>query len=232
MKKNRNVKAFAAYFVMTSLSMGLVTGLVMVSGCDALMGKKNEVTEEKKATEPAPPVATPATATETAAAPGNAANASTPPSTPDLTPDADGLSKAIVVMETTKGTIEYKFYPKDAPKTVKRMVELIQKGFYNGLTFHRVVPGFVIQGGDPEGTGMGGSGQKLSAEFNSRKHVLGSVAMARSQDPNSADSQFYIALAEIPHLDGSYTVYGKVISGLDVVQKIAMGDKMTKVTLK
>ena len=150
----------------------------------------------------------------------------------DLTTDKDGLSKATVRMETTKGVIEYKFYPKDAPKTSKRIAELVQKGFYNGLTFHRVVPGFVIQGGDPTGNGTGGSGQKIPAEFNSRKHVLGAVAMARSSDPNSADSQFYVALGDLPSLDGQYTVFGKVISGIEVVQKIQVGDKMTKVTLK
>ena len=121
----------------------------------------------------------------------------------DLTTDSSGLSKSTVVMTTTKGVIKYKFYSKDAPKTVARMVELIQQGFYNGLTFHRVVPGFVIQGGDPVGNGTGGSGQKLPAEFNERRHVEGTVAMARSSDPNSADSQFYISLGTHPHLDRS-----------------------------
>jgi cyclophilin family peptidyl-prolyl cis-trans isomerase len=150
----------------------------------------------------------------------------------DLTTDEQGLSKSIVSIETEKGKIEFKFYPKDAPQTVNRIVELIQKGFYNGLTFHRVVPGFVIQGGDPEGRGTGGSGQKLKAEFNARKHIPGAVAMARSQDPDSADSQFYIALGTIPHLDGNYTVFGQVISGQDVVEKIAVDDKMTKVEIK
>lgn len=151
---------------------------------------------------------------------------------PDLTVDANGLSKATVVMTTTQGVIRYKFYPKDAPNTVKRMIELINQGFYNGLTFHRVVPGFVVQGGDPQGTGMGGSGQKLKAEFNERKHVEGAVAMARSMDPDSADSQFYISLGTHPHLDHSYTVFGQAIEGADVAKKIQVGDKITSIRIE
>ncbi len=133
-------------------------------------------------------------------------------------------------IETKYGTIEAELYPEDAPKTVARIKELAQKGFYNGLVFHRVVPGFVVQGGDPTGTGMGGSGQKLPAEFNNREHVEGSLAMARAQDPNSADSQFYISLGRHPHLDHNYTVFGKVIKGMDAVKQIQQGDKMDKVT--
>lgn len=151
---------------------------------------------------------------------------------PDLTVDEAGLSKAVVTIETEKGTIKFRFYAKDAPNTVARIVQLVQSGFYDGLTFHRVVPDFVIQGGDPSGNGTGGSGQHLKAEFNSRKHIAGTVAMARAQDPDSADSQFYIALGAIPHLDGGYTVFGQVSEGIDVVKKIAIGDKMTKVTVQ
>ncbi len=151
---------------------------------------------------------------------------------PDLTVDPSGLSKATVIVTTNQGVIKYKFYPQDAPNTVKRMIELINQGFYNGLKFHRVVPGFVIQGGDPQGNGTGGSGQKLKAEFNSRKHVEGTVAMARAQDPDSADSQFYIALSTQPHLDKSYTVFGQVIEGMDVVKKIQPEDKMLSVIIE
>lgn len=150
----------------------------------------------------------------------------------DLTTDEAGLSKATVVINTSQGVIKYKFYSKDAPKTVARMVQLIQQGFYNGLNFHRVVPGFVIQGGDPLGNGTGGSGQKLAAEFNERRHLEGTVAMARAQDPNSADSQFYISLGRHPHLDRSYTVFGQVTEGMDVVKKIQMGDKMVSVKVE
>jgi cyclophilin family peptidyl-prolyl cis-trans isomerase len=151
---------------------------------------------------------------------------------PDLSTDPNGLSKTTVVVRTNEGIIKFKFYPQDAPKTVRRFIELIQKGFYNNLAFHRVVPGFVIQGGDPAGNGTGGSGQKLDAEFNSRRHIEGTVAMARAENPNSADSQFYICLNALPHLDHNYTVFGQVTEGMDVVKRIKMGDKMTSVTLQ
>ena len=159
------------------------------------------------------------------------ANAKSNPN-PDLTPGEDGLSKATVVLKTDKGVIKYKFYPTDAPNTVKRIIELINSGFYNGLTFHRVEPGFVIQGGDPYGNGTGGSGQKQKAEFNHRRHLAGTVAMARASDPDSADSQFYISLGTHPHLDNKYTIFGQVIEGQDVAGKIAVGDKMTAVYIE
>lgn len=156
----------------------------------------------------------------------------TPSTQPDLNVDTNGLSKATVVVNTTQGVMKYKFYTKDAPNTVNRMVELINKGFYNGLTFHRVVPGFVIQGGDPQGSGIGGSGQKLKAEFNQRRHIEGTIAMARSQDPDSADSQFYVSLGTHPHLDRNYTVFGQLVEGMDVAKKIKVGDKMTQVRIE
>jgi cyclophilin family peptidyl-prolyl cis-trans isomerase len=137
-----------------------------------------------------------------------------------------------MVIHTRHGQIKVELYPSDAPKTVARIRELVGKGFYNGLTFHRVVPGFVVQGGDPKGDGTGGSGQNLPAEFNSRQHTEGTVAMARAADPNSADSQFYISLGRHPHLDGQYTVFGQVKEGMDAVKKIEVGDKMDSVTLE
>lgn len=149
-----------------------------------------------------------------------------------LTVDSNGLSHATAVIQTTRGKIKFKFYSKDAPNTVRREIELIEKGFYNGLTFHRVVPGFVVQGGDPTGTGMGGSGVKQPAEFNSRKHVPGAVAMARAQDVNSADSQFYITLGTHPHLDNQYTIFGQVTEGIDVANQIQVGDRMTSFTIE
>ena len=130
------------------------------------------------------------------------------------------------------GTVEIVLRPDLAPNHIQRIQTLARQGFYNGLTFHRVVPGFVIQGGDPNGNGTGGSGQKLKAEFNSRKHVEGTVAMARASDPDSADSQFYIDLGALPQLDGQYTVFGQVVEGMDVVKKIETADKMTKVTVQ
>jgi cyclophilin family peptidyl-prolyl cis-trans isomerase len=136
------------------------------------------------------------------------------------------------VLQTSKGEIVFKFYPEDAPKTVDNFIKLARKGFYDGLTFHRVVPNFVIQGGDPSGDGTGGPGYTIPAEFNSRSHLTGTVAMARALDPNSAGSQFYICLSRQPNLDGQYTVFGQVTSGMDVVQAIRVGDKMLKVTVR
>ena len=136
-------------------------------------------------------------------------------------------------IKTAKGDILFKFNEKVAPKTSLRLKQLIAKGFYDGIKFHRVVPGFVIQAGDPLGTGAGGSGQKLKAEFSQEKHVLGTMSMARKgNDIHSADSQFYISLGTHPHLDGSYTVFGKVISGIEVAQKISQGDKIIKMKLE
>lgn len=150
----------------------------------------------------------------------------------DLSTDKDGMSKVTGTIVTKYGPIKFKFYPKEAPKTVARMVELIQSGFYNGLTFHRVEKNFVVQGGDPNGNGTGGSGQKLKAEFNRRRHQEGTLAMARAMDPDSADSQFYITFGPQPHLDDNYTVFGQVIEGMDAVRQIKPGDAMEKVSLQ
>jgi cyclophilin family peptidyl-prolyl cis-trans isomerase len=170
------------------------------------------------------PVASPSIAVALAIAAGGKA---------DLTPDANGMSKATVVMNTTQGVIKFKLYPQDAPHTVERFVELAQKGFYNGVTFHRAIENFIIQTGDPTGTGTGGSGQKLKAEFNARKHLEGAVAMARSpSDPDSADSQFYITLSAQPRLDRNYTVFGQVIEGMDAARKIKVGDKVTSLVIQ
>jgi peptidyl-prolyl cis-trans isomerase B (cyclophilin B) len=129
------------------------------------------------------------------------------------------------------GEIRLEFYPEDAPKTVENFVALAKKGFYNGLNFHRVVPDFVVQGGCPKGNGTGGPGYQIKAEFNKQKHVRGTLAMARSQDLDSAGSQFYICYGNTPHLDGQYTVFGKVVSGMEHVDRIKQGDKMTSVTI-
>ena len=137
---------------------------------------------------------------------------------------------AVITMEKG-GEIVIEFFPEDAPKTVENFVTLAKKGFYDGLAFHRVEPGFVVQGGDPKGDGTGGPGYKIKAEFNKQPHVRGAVAMARSNDPDSAGSQFYITLAPANFLDGKYTVFGKVTSGMDVVDKIKKGDKMKSVKI-
>ena len=125
--------------------------------------------------------------------------------------------------------IRLEFYPEDAPKTVENFVTLATKGFYDGLSFHRVVPDFVVQGGDPKGDGTGGPGYTIPAEFNKQKHVRGSLAMARSQHPDSAGSQFYICYGPTPHLDGNYTVFGRVVSGMEHVDRIRQGDRMRSV---
>jgi peptidyl-prolyl cis-trans isomerase B (cyclophilin B) len=129
------------------------------------------------------------------------------------------------------GEIRLELYPEDAPKTVENFVTLAKKGFYNGLNFHRVVPDFVVQGGCPKGNGTGGPGYQIKAEFNKQKHVRGTLAMARSQDPDSAGSQFYICYGTTPHLDGQYTVFGRAVSGMEHVDRIKQGDKMTSITV-
>ena len=129
------------------------------------------------------------------------------------------------------GEIRLEFFPEDAPKTVENFVTLAKKGFYNGLNFHRVVPDFVVQGGCPKGNGTGGPGYTIKAEFNKQKHLRGTLAMARSQHPDSAGSQFYICYGTTPHLDGQYTVFGKVVSGMELVDRIKQGDKMTSVAI-
>lgn len=137
--------------------------------------------------------------------------------------------RAIIEMEA--GKIVAELYEKDAPGTVANFVKLAKQGFYDGLSFHRVEPGFVVQGGDPKGNGTGGPGYTIKDEFNMRKHLTGTVAMARTAAPNSAGSQFYITLAPQPALDGKYTVFGQVVEGMDVVMKIKRGDIMKKVTI-
>jgi cyclophilin family peptidyl-prolyl cis-trans isomerase len=144
----------------------------------------------------------------------------------DLTISPTGLSKEKITIKTVHGNITFQFYPKEAPNTVTRIIELTNKGFYDGISFHRVVDNFVIQAGDPTGTGSGGSGEKLKAEFNKVQHIRGTVAMARTNEPDSADSQFYISLTTLPHLNEKYTVFGQVTKGFDVLSKIKQGDKI------
>tara|TARA_Y100000310_G_scaffold340387_1_gene435945 strand:+ start:1488 stop:1970 length:483 start_codon:yes stop_codon:yes gene_type:complete len=141
-----------------------------------------------------------------------------------------GMTKATI--ETNKGIIELELFTEEAPITTKNFIKLAESGFYNGLTFHRVEPGFVIQGGDPNGDGTGGSDENIPLEIApGLTHSKGTLAMARATDPNSASSQFYITLADAPFLDGNYAIFGKVISGMEVVESIGIGDVMTKVTI-
>lgn len=145
--------------------------------------------------------------------------------------DVAKTSNPIVVFETTKGTFTAEIYVKEAPITGGNFMKLVRSGFYNGLTFHRVVPGFVAQGGDPKGDGSGGSADAIPLEIvPSLKHKIGSLGMARTQDPNSASSQFYVVTGDASFLDGNYAVFGAVQGdGMSVVQKLVVGDKMTKV---
>lgn len=132
---------------------------------------------------------------------------------------------------TGKGTIKLQLLPDVAPNTVNAFVALARDGYYDGLTFHRVED-WVVQGGDPTGTGSGGPGYTLKAEFNQTKHVPGTLAMARTNDPNSAGSQFYIVKSAASWLDGQYTVFGQTIEGIDVVGKLTRGDVMQKITIE
>jgi peptidyl-prolyl cis-trans isomerase B (cyclophilin B) len=141
------------------------------------------------------------------------------------------MKQTAVITLDKGGEVRFEFFPEDAPKTVENFVTLAKKGFYNGLTFHRVVPGFVVQGGDPKGNGTGGPGYTIKAEFSERKHLRGSVAMARSAHPDSAGSQFYITFGPQPHLDRNYTVFGQVVTGMDLVDGIRQGDRMKTVVI-
>ena len=134
-------------------------------------------------------------------------------------------------IHTSKGVMKLNFYEEDAPGTVENFIKLSKSGFYDGLTFHRVIPGFMAQGGDPEGTGMGNAGFKLKAEFNDKKHVRGTLAMARSSDPDSASCQFYICYGPQPHLDGQYTVFGQVTSGMELIDGVKNGTIMKKLSI-
>src|SRR3989344_5023529 len=159
------------------------------------------------------------------------------------TQTANASKNPVAVIETNQGVIKVELRPEDAPKTVQNFIDLSDRKFYDGLKFHRVVPGFVIQGGDPKGDGTGGSGVNIPLEIKcadgtmtkgqtttcpvALPHKDGALAMARSQDPNSASSQFYITNGEQKFLDGNYAVFGYVTEGMDTVRKIQMGDTIT-----
>lgn len=159
------------------------------------------------------------------------------------------MKNPIVTIETEHGTIQVELYPSIAPNTVNNFISLVNKGFYNGTIFHRVIPGFMIQGGDPDGTGMGGPGYSIRGEFshngfrNDLRHTRGVISMARSMFPDSAGSQFFLMVADAPHLDGEYAAFGKVISGMEECDRIVnaprnrmdrplQDEKMVKVTVE
>lgn len=154
--------------------------------------------------------------------------------TPEQIDQVKAQGRYLVTITMSNGkTIEVVLEGADAPLTTANYVNLAQSGFYNGLIFHRVVPGFVIQGGDPNGTGMGGPGYQIKLEIApGMKHKKGAISMARSQAPDSAGSQFFIMLGDSTHLDGQYAVFGWTKSGIDVVDSVKQGDRMETVTVE
>ena len=141
------------------------------------------------------------------------------------------MSNPIVTFETNQGTIKAELFPDVAPNTVNNFISLVKSGFYDGLIFHSVIPGFMIQGGDPQGTGMGGPGYSIKGEFimnnfnNELLHKRGVLSMARSQSPNSAGSQFFIMVDDAPHLNAQYASFGQVIEGMEAVDKIVAAQR-------
>ena len=132
-----------------------------------------------------------------------------------------------LILETSKGPVTIRMRPDLAPQHVSRIKELVREGFYDGIVFHRVIDGFMAQTGCPHGTGTGGSGKKLKAEFSKAKHVRGTVSMARAQNPDSGDSQFFICFADAPFLNGQYSVWGEVTAGMENVDKIKRGEPVS-----
>ena len=150
---------------------------------------------------------------------------------------ASANNSKFITIETSQGNVVIETLPKIAPNHVKRIKELVKTGFYDGIIFHRVIEGFMAQTGDPDGNGTGGSGQNLKAEFSVYEYKYGTVGMARSMNPDSGDSQFFICFDGCSHLTGQYTVWGQVTSGMEAVEKLAIGepprnpDKMISVRL-
>jgi peptidyl-prolyl cis-trans isomerase B (cyclophilin B) len=198
---------------------------------------------------------TPTAQTDAGSQPATATSSESTPSTPESslhTPTYKINGKEIAVIKTSKGTIKTKFFADDAPIAAANFIELARKGFYNGIRFHRYVQGFVVQAGDPltksasakdvaaadtpQGGmyGTGGPGYTIKDEYfaNPNKHLMGTLAMARTDAPNSGGSQFYFALAPWPDGDGQYTVFGHAISGLDVIKKLRAGDEIVSITIE
>jgi peptidyl-prolyl cis-trans isomerase B (cyclophilin B) len=142
----------------------------------------------------------------------------------------DVNKKYTALIKTARGDLTIELFPQDAPVTVNNFVTLARNGFYNGLTFHRIIPGFMAQGGDPSGNGTGGPGYKFQDEFSSRTHQAGSLSMANS-GPNTNGSQFFICYAPQPHLNGKHTVFGQLTQGMDVLKQLVNGDKMNEVVI-
>ena len=148
-----------------------------------------------------------------------------------LSTDISGLSNTSATIKTVHGDITFRFYTKAAPRTATRVIELIQKKFYDGLIFHRAIPNFIVQTGEPGGSDKESELIKLQPEFNEIQHIKGTIAMARGIEKDSANSQFYISLTTLPHLDKKNTVFGQVVEGLDVLPKLSKGDRIISITL-
>ncbi len=221
----------------------LLIAVMLVAGClgGSSSTEKTEVIEEKTIIElkeppvitetPAPTTTTPPTTTP---APEEIIVIEETPEPKQIEGGTEKMTdNPTAVVLTNKGEFRFELYAKRAPITVTNFVELAKSGFYDGLTFHRYEPGFVIQGGDPQGTGMGGSDKQIQLEIHPElRHVEGALGMARSQDPNSASSQFYVTLAPVHNLDDDYAVFGQVTDGMDIVQSLRKGDSMQTVTIE
>lgn len=155
-----------------------------------------------------------------------------PPQPSELKEYAERARRSQVRISTKHGDILFRFFPEEAPLHTAAFMKLAEAGFYDGLAFHRVEPGFVVQGGDPRGDGTGGPGYNLKAEFNSRPHLRGTVAMARANRPDSAGSQFYICLDDARFLDNQYTVFGQMSDGFEALDAIRRGDVMDSVKVE
>jgi cyclophilin family peptidyl-prolyl cis-trans isomerase len=193
---------------------------VAVASCTPTNTANNETTAVQ--TDTTITTSSSATATEATVPPATTSSAAAEENRP-----MSQYENKVAELHTSAGEIDIRFYPDVAPNHVKNFIDLAEKGFYNGTKFHRVIPGFMIQGGDPNTVsgspatwGTGGSGKNVSAEFNSISHKRGIVSMARSNDPNSASSQFFIVVADSTFLDKQYTVFGQVTKGMDVADKI------------
>ncbi|MFC5528690.1 peptidylprolyl isomerase [Cohnella yongneupensis] len=209
----------------TSFAVLALIALLIVAGC----GKRDNSGTNTNDVNGANGYEASATASPSASSPASASQpAATNSEEADATSTVDTSgNNPIVTIEMDSGkTIKVELYPKVAPNTVNNFVSLVQKGFYDGTIFHRVIPGFMIQGGDPDGNGMGGPGYGIKGEFtkndfkNELKHTKGVISMARSGNPNSAGSQFFIMVADAPFLDGDYAAFGKVTEGQDVADEI------------
>jgi peptidyl-prolyl cis-trans isomerase B (cyclophilin B) len=206
--------------------------MIALMACSQTNGETTETTDSAS-TDSAATATTVSETTETTATTATETAATTDTKPPAAQEKTMSTESKIAELHTTAGEIDIRFFPDVAPNHVKNFIELAQKGFYNGTKFHRVIPGFMIQGGDPNSIsgdpatwGTGGASSHVNAEFNSVSHKRGIVSMARSGNPNSASSQFFIMVGDAPHLNGQYSAFGQVTKGMDVADAIVNAPKM------